>query len=353
MPFDSIINFLDLVVVSIASDIVPITGENRILAYYGLEQLNKSPRPGLQALIKTTGFEGPLNISNIVFGIGPRINAAGRLDDAKKAVRMLISETADLAKGNADILHEKNIDRKAIDKQITAEALLMLQSDPAEQHKVTTVLCNEKWHKGVIGIVASRLLDHYYRPTILLSNSGGMIGGSARSVKGFDIYEAIRQCSDLLEQFGGHMYAAGLSLLPENLEPFKKRFEEVVRASITPEQLIPEIEVDAIIRLKDITPSLYKILSQFSPFGPENMYPVFMTTHVSSNGRTRIVGDNHLKLGIKDGEMFSAEAIAFQKGDLYPALAEGRSFDICYAIEENNYNDRKSIQLNVKEIKLN
>ncbi len=352
MPFESLISFLDLVAISIASDIVPITGENRVLAYFGLEQLNKAPRPGLKALIETTGYEGQLNISNIVFGIGPRINAAGRLDDAKKAVRMLISETAEHAKDSAGILHDKNIDRKEIDKQITKEAMLMLESDPSEKNKVTTVLCNDDWHKGVIGIVASRLIDHYYRPTILLAKSNGMISGSARSVKGFDIYEAIRQCNDLLEQFGGHMYAAGLSLLPENLEKFKIRFEEVVRSLIKPEQLIPEVEVDAIIRLKDITPSLFNILKQFSPFGPQNMYPVFMTPDVYSNGKTRIVGENHLKLGVKDSELFHADAIAFQKGEYFEPLSAGKTFDICYAIEENHFNDMTSIQLNVKEIKL-
>lgn len=353
MPFESVAHFLDLVAISIASDIVPMTGENRILAYYGLEQLNKDPRPGLKALIATTGFEGPLSISNIVFGIGPRINAAGRLDDAKNAVRMLISQTEEHAKNGADILQGKNTDRKEIDKQITVSALAMLNDDPLEKNKVTTVLFHEDWHKGVIGIVASRLIDHYYRPTILLAQSNGLISGSARSVKGFDIYEAIKQCSNLLEQFGGHMYAAGLSLLPENLEKFKMRFEEVVRELIKPEQLIPEIEVDAIIRLKDISPSFYNIIKQFSPFGPQNMHPVFMTQQVWNNGRSKIVGDNHLKLGVKDNDLFNADAIAFQKGDFYNSISNGNTFDICYALEENFFNDLKTIQLNVKEIRMN
>jgi single-stranded-DNA-specific exonuclease len=353
IPVEKIIPYLDLVVVSIASDIVPITGENRVLAFYGIEQLNKNPRPGLKALIEIAGYEGKLNISNIVFGLGPRINAAGRMDDANKAVRMLIAETVEHAKDGADVLHEKNVDRKEVDKKITSDALHILQTDPETENRVSTVLCSSEWHKGVIGIVASRMLDHYYRPTILLTESAGMLYGSARSVKNFDIYEAIKACADLLEQFGGHMYAAGLSLKPENFELFRKRFDDVVRASIKPEQLIPEIEIDAAISLKDITPTFNNIIKQFAPFGPLNMDPIFMSAELLNNGKSRIVGDNHLKLGLKDNERFNAEGIAFQKGVFYNAINNGARFDICYTIEENHYRDITSLQLNVRDIKLN
>ncbi|MFI5171208.1 MAG: single-stranded-DNA-specific exonuclease RecJ, partial [Chitinophagales bacterium] len=321
IPIERILHLLDLVVVSIASDIVPITGENRVLAYHGLQQLNNNPRPGFKALIEITGYEIPLNISNIVFGLGPRINAAGRMDDANKAVKMLIADSVEKAKNGADILQEKNVNRKEIDKKITNDAMLMMQNDPLTNEKVTTVLFSDEWHKGVIGIVASRLIDHYYKPTILLTSSGGMLFGSARSIKNFDIYEAILECSDLLEQFGGHMFAAGLSLLPENLEKFKIRFEEVVRKRIKPEQLIPEIEIDSTLELKDITPTLNKILKQFAPFGPKNMLPVFMSSSLKSNGRSKIVGDNHLKLGLKDNNFFNADAIAFQKGNFYDMIS--------------------------------
>ena len=353
IPIEKIIPLLDLVVVSIASDIVPIDGENRVLAFCGLEQLNKDPRPGLKALIEIAGFSTPLSISNIVFGLGPRINAAGRMDDANKAVRMLISDTVEKAKNGADILQEKNVDRKEIDKKITLDAIRMLQEDENVANKVTTVLCSSEWHKGVVGIVASRLLDHYYRPTILLTESNGMLFGSARSVKNFDIYEAIKTCSDLLEQFGGHMYAAGLSLLPENLEKFKIRFEEAVRATIKPEQLIPEIEIDSKLELKDITPTFNNIIKQFAPFGPQNMYPVFMSSKLKNSGRSKIVGDNHLKLSIKDSNLYNVEGIAFQKGNYFNEIAKGLSFDLCYTIEENNFRDTISLQLNVREIKIN
>lgn len=344
---------LDLVVISIASDIVPIIGENRILAFYGLEILNRNPRPGILALMKVSGIAPPVSISNIVFGLGPRINAAGRLDDAKQAVRMLLSEAEIDAQDNADGLQEHNNNRREIDKQITAEALAMLDNDPDAPNKKTTVLCSANWHKGVVGIVASRVLDSYYRPTIMLTHSNGMIAGSARSVKGFDIYEAIKECSDLLEQFGGHMYAAGVTLKPENLEAFKIKFEKVVSERILPEQLIPEIEIDAEINLSDIAPSFFNILKQFAPFGPGNLHPVFMTTNVMSNGRTKMVGNGHLKLGLKDNRMFAADAIAWQQGDLYDKVSQNKPFDLCYTIEENIFNNTTSLQLNVRELRFN
>ncbi len=353
IPVEQIISYLDLVVVSIASDIVPIMGENRILAFYGLEQLNKNPRPGLKALIDITGYTPPLNISNIVFGLGPRINAAGRMDDANKAVRMLIADTVSNARDGAGELQDKNVDRKAVDKRITANALTMLEQDPLTPGRVSTVLTSDEWHKGVIGIVASRLLDHYYRPTILLAESNGMLFGSARSVKNFDIYEAIKACSDLLDQFGGHMYAAGLSMQKDKFEQFRDRFDAVVRERIRPDQLIPEIEIDATLQLKDINAPFFNILRQFAPFGPHNMEPVFISEQVRNSGRSKIVGDGHLKLSVKDVSRASAEAIAFQKGHYYDAIATGGPFDICYTIEENTYRDLTSLQLNVRDLKVN
>lgn len=353
IPVEQIISYLDLVVVSIASDIVPIMGENRILAYYGLEQLNKNPRPGLKALIDITGYTPPLNISNIVFGLGPRINAAGRMDDANKAVRMLIADTVDLARDGAGELHGKNVDRKEVDKRITGEALSFLQNDPLTKDRVSTVLTGDGWHKGVIGIVASRLLDHYYRPTILLAESNGMLFGSARSVKNFDIYEAIKSCSELLEQFGGHMFAAGLSMKKENYEAFRDKFDEVVRATIRPDQLIPEIEIDATLLLEDIQPSFQNIVKQFAPFGPHNMEPVFMSEQVQNTGRSKIVGDGHLKLSVRDRSRYTVDGIAFQKGNFFPFISGGKPFDICYTIEENTYRDITSIQMNIRDLKIN
>jgi len=339
-------------VVSIASDIVPIMGENRILAYYGLEQLNKNPRPGLKALIEIAGYTPPLNISSIVFGLGPRINAAGRMDDANKAVRMLISDSVSDARDGAGELQDKNVDRKAVDKRITADALNMLQQDPLTEQRVSTVLHGGDWHKGVIGIVASRLLDHFYRPTILLAESNGMLHGSARSVKNFDIYEAIKSCSDLLEQFGGHMYAAGLTMQKDNFEKFRDRFDEVVRARIKPEQLIPEIEIDAVVTLSDINQPFYKILKQFAPFGPNNMEPVFMTEQVRNTGRSKIVGDGHLKVSVKDVSKAIADGIAWQKGHHFDRIATGSPFDICYTLEENTFRDMTNLQMLVKDIRI-
>lgn len=352
LPIETIVPYLDLVVVSIASDIVPLTGENRVLAHFGLIQLNKNPRPGLKALIEISGYEGQLSISNIVFGIGPRINAAGRMDDANKAVSMLISETVEQAKNGADVLQDKNVDRKEIDKKITADALNILALDPDSNDRVSTVIWSADWHKGVIGIVASRLLDHYYRPTILLTESKGMLYGSARSVKNFDIYEAIKSCSELLDQFGGHMYAAGLSMKPENFELFKEKFEATVKATIKPEQLIPEIEIDAHLNLDDITHKFNNTIKQFAPFGPLNMEPIFMSDNLLNNGRSKIVGDNHLKLGVKDRNSSNADGIAFQKGEFHTAISSGARFALCYTIEENYYKEIKSLQLNVRDIKL-
>lgn len=353
IPEPEVFHLLDLVVISIASDIVPIIGENRIMAYYGIEKLNTNPRPGIKALMQVSGIAAPVSVTDIVFGLGPRINAAGRLDDAKEAVRMLLATEVSAAQVDADGLQEHNNNRKEIDKQITAEVLAMLEADPATPGKKSTVLFSDTWHKGIVGIVASRVMEHYYRPTILLTQSNGLLTGSARSVKGFDLYEAISACGDLLEQYGGHMFAAGITLKPENLEPFQLKFEQVVSERILPGQLIPEILIDAEINFSDITPGFYKILKQFAPFGPGNMHPVFSTANVMSNDRTRTVGNGHLKLTVQDSKKIVADAIAWNMGHLYERVLKRNSFNICYTIEENVYNNLTTLQLNIRDINFN
>ncbi|MFN4880544.1 MAG: single-stranded-DNA-specific exonuclease RecJ [Bacteroidota bacterium] len=349
ISFDELTPYLDLVVVSIASDIVPITGENRTLAYFGLKQLNESPREGLKALLETAVSRKEISVSDIVFIIGPRINAAGRIDDAKNAVRLLLSETQFTAGSNAELLNQKNTERRQFDMDITKEALAILQEDIYDQRK-STVIYREHWHKGVIGIVASRLTEVHYKPTIVLTQSNGVAAGSARSIAGFDIYSAIKECGDLLEQFGGHMYAAGLTLKLENVDKFIKRFEEVVSATIDENLLTPEIVVDDEIQLKDITPSFYNILKQFAPFGPGNMKPVFVTRNLTDTGYSRVVGNDHLKISLKDKDNYSGNGIAFGMAH-FEELVRDEPVDIVYTIEENEWRNVVRIDLMIKDIK--
>ncbi|MEP7127210.1 MAG: single-stranded-DNA-specific exonuclease RecJ [Chitinophagales bacterium] len=350
LPDESYLKYLDFVVVSIASDIVPITGENRVLAFYGLEKINKQPSEGLRALMQTNVTKKEFTISDLVFVIGPRINAAGRMDDARNAVKLLISESAHLAVGNAEVLNKHNIDRREFDASITEEALAMLQDDPGQTGKRSTVLFQPHWHKGVIGIVASRLIDKWYRPTIILTESNGLATGSARSVAGFDIYEAILSCGDLLEQFGGHMFAAGLTMRIENLSAFTQRFEEVVSSTIEERYLTPEIEINAILEMEDITPKFYSMLKQFAPFGPQNMKPVFMTSGVEDTNWSRIVGTDHLKFSLKKG-IGSLNGIGFGMGSFLPLVKSKQPFDICYNLDENEWNDKKRIEMTVKDVR--
>lgn len=351
IPFAELEKYLDLVAVSIAADIVPITGENRILTYYGLQWLNKNPRPGIKAILELSNFKKQLTVSDIVFTIGPRINAAGRIEDARKAVELLIAANQEIANDAGKNINGKNIERRAIDISITEHALKMVTQDKDFANKKTTVLFHPEWHKGVIGIVASRLTEKYYRPTVILTQSNGLVTGSARSVKDFDIYNAIEECNVLLEQYGGHKYAAGLTLKLENLTAFQQKFEEVVSSTIAEHLLVQEIEIDAIIKLNDITPSFYKILKQLGPFGPGNMTPVFKSEGVFSDGYAKIVGKNHLKLRISSPEKISYDAIAFQFGSYFHDISKNR-FDICYTIEENLWQGETSLQLNVKDIKM-
>lgn len=354
MPFSQLEQYLDLVAISIAADIVPITGENRILVYYGLQRLNREPRPGIKAILELSGFKrDELTINDIVFTIAPRINAAGRIESGTKAVELLISRNEDLAGFLGDDINDQNNTRKNLDQLITDQALQQIEDNEDFKNRKSTVLYNPEWHKGVIGIVASRLTDRYYRPTIVLTKSNGMVSGSARSVKDFDVYNAIESCSDLLEQFGGHMYAAGLTMREENVDAFREKFEAIVSTTIEEKMLTREIEIDAELSLTDITGSFYNILKQFAPFGPGNLSPIFRSSGVRDNGRGRVVGNNHLKLTLtQEGNQPGVyDGIAFQLGHHHPMVEQQEAFDVVYHIEENNFNNRITLQLNIKDLK--
>ena len=357
-PIEEVYELLDYVAVSIAADIVPITGENRVLAYFGLIQLNKNPRPGIAAVLRQAeqknALERELTISDLVFLIGPRINAAGRLEKASDSVRLLLATNSEHAEKLAASINDLNVKRREFDNAITEEALRMIDADEKMRNAKSTVIFNENWHKGVIGIVASRLTDSYYRPTIVLTRSGNLITGSARSIKNFDIYDAIDDCSDLLEHFGGHKYAAGLSLKPENLEKFSERFEKYVSEHLEEDDLTPELNVDIEMDFTNITPKFVRILKQFAPFGPGNLSPVFLTKNVVDAGFSRAVGNRkHLKLSVmqQGNTDFVFPGIAFQKGDLYERIHDKEPFTMCYYIEENFWQGKTTLQLNVKDIK--
>ena len=353
LPFESISIYLDLVAISIACDIVHITGENRVLAHYGLQQINNKPCIGVKALMGAAGKTTAYTISDVVFLLGPRINAAGRIDDAKHAVELLIACHEDDAQIKGELINVKNIERKEYDLSITEDALSMIDNDAILIARKSTVVYNEGWHKGVIGIVASRLTEKYYRPTIVLTRSNGHVAGSARSVRGYDLYEALCLCSDLLLQFGGHKYAAGLTMMPENVPAFINRFEEVVSATIPDELLIPEIQIEAELELKQIDSKFFRILQQFAPFGPENMSPVFLSRNVRLRGNAGLVGNQHIKLLVEHPGSPVFEAIAFNQGEHLDSINSGQPFDICYCIEENNWREKRSIQLNIKGIRFN
>lgn len=343
--------YLDLLAVSIASDIVPLTGENRILAYYGLKKLNKSPRPGLQALINLCKNKQELTISGIVFGIGPRINAAGRMDHAGAAVDLLLANSIEEAEALASSIDVQNDARRNFDISITEEALEMISADKTLMSAKSTVLFKNDWHKGVIGIVASRCIERYYKPTVILTESNDMATGSARSVDGFDVYQAIAECADLLEQFGGHKYAAGVTLPTKNVEAFKARFEEVVARNITQEQMKPVIKADTVIFLDEINDRFYQIISQMAPFGPKNMQPVFVSENVYASN-ARVLKDAHLKLTVKqDGTDASFDAIGFGLGDYMDLVDCGMRFHMAYTIEVNDFRGMRTLQLMIKDIK--
>ena len=358
---DLLFSKLDLVAISIAADIVPITGENRILACHGLKIINTSPSIGVKTILEVAGKTTPVDITDLVFIVGPRINAAGRMTTGRNAVEMLISTDDTRAIEFAGLINDNNLERKTIDKQITEHALTKIAADETLKKAKTTVLFDETWHKGVIGIVASRLTEHYYRPTILLTASNGKATGSARSVRDFDVYEAIEACSHLLEQFGGHKYAAGLTLKVENIEAFRQQFEEVVSRRITEEHLIPSLQIDEeidfdVLNVKsgESFPKFYRILKQLAPFGPGNLSPLFIARKVSFDlSTTRVVGDAHLKLTVfqKSNPGLKLSGIGFSLAKHYPVIEKGNEFDILFALEENEWNGNISLQLNVKDIK--
>ena len=365
IPFENLIQYLDLVVISIASDIVDITGENRILAHFGLKLINARPRPGLEALLRYSAmmknddglggcvFSRELTITDLVFMIGPRINAAGRIESGKNSVRLLITKNLDEAKRVAEQINAHNTERKTLDSQATQQAMEMIAGSAKLRQARSTVIYHPTWHKGVIGIVASRLTETYYRPTIVLTLSNGLVTGSARSVKDFDVYEAVDACSDLLEHFGGHKFAAGLSLKPENLDAFLERFEATVSERLAGIELVPEVEIDESLPLSAINSRFFNILKQFAPFGPGNMAPLFMTKGVVDAGGSRIVGKNHLKLSVVHPEIAGGpfSAIAFQQGEQFGLIEKQIPFNICYHVEENEWNGAVNIQLNIKDIK--
>ena len=355
IPFNKLKKYLDLVAVSIASDIVPITGENRILAHFGLKQLNTNPSIGLKTIIDSSGLATKeINISDVVFKIGPRINASGRIYSGKEAVELMSATDLQFAVTKCAEINEYNQTRKELDKGITEEAIQQILDSEELRNKKTTVLYKPEWHKGVIGIVASRLIEKYYRPTVILTKSNGFVTGSARSVFEFDLYAAIESCRDILENFGGHMYAAGLTLKEENLPEFMRRFEAFVEENIKDDQLIPQINIDSQLKFSDISPKFFRILDRFKPFGPENMRPLFYTENVKDAGSSRLVGKDldHLKLDlIDDSSSYPMPGIAFSMKQFNDHLKKSRPLDICYSIEENHFMNMRTIQLMIKDMK--
>ncbi len=355
IPVIELYDLLDLVAVSIAADIVPVTGENRVLAFYGLKKLNENPSMGLKTIMNLSNIgNSKLTLSDVVFKIGPRLNASGRIEHGKRSVDLLVMSDASESFELGEEIDSFNEIRKKLDRDITQEALNMIQHDPMHTERVSTVLYNRDWHKGVVGIVASRLTEHHYRPTIILTESNGMATGSARSVHGFDLYEAIGQCSDLLESYGGHMYAAGLTMRIDNIPEFTRRFEEIVAQSITEEQKVEIFKADSRLLLSDINDKFFRILKQFEPFGPGNSRPVFISSNIVDSGRGRCVGkeNEHLKLDITEPNNSAncIPAIAFNQAQMVEVLKQGLPFDILYTISENEYRGRKNLQLLIKDI---
>ncbi|MBO6169875.1 MAG: single-stranded-DNA-specific exonuclease RecJ [Bacteroidales bacterium] len=356
VPFESLVPLLDLLVVSIASDLVTMVGENRTLAHFGLKQLNENPHKGLLAMINLSNLEpGHITIDDIVFKIGPRINAAGRMESGRLAVELLTAEDVDQAMFIGEKINENNNDRKNIDREVTKEALEMVESGSCLAKENATIVYNPRWSKGIVGIVASRLVEAYYKPTVVLTKSNGFVTGSARSVQGFDLYEAIESCADLLENFGGHVYAAGLTLKEENVQEFASRLDKFIAGKITTEMLVPVVDIDARLDFSQITPKFFRILKQFQPFGPGNNNPVFVTENVydAGNGRKVGAGGMHLKLDlIQESQPYhQIAAIAFNMAEYYDYIKSGNPLDVCYSIVENYYRGNSTIQLRVRDLR--
>lgn len=355
IPFSDLEPLLDLLALSIASDIVPITSENRILAYYGLKQLNSHPSIGVKSILEVCGLsDKEISISDIVFKIGPRINASGRMKLATESVELMVSNDMNFAREKSDTINEYNNDRKDLDKNITDEAIRLIASNEEYSRRKSIVVYKPDWHKGVIGIVASRLAEEFYKPAVVLTFSNGLASGSARSVPGFDVYKAIDSCRDILENFGGHRYAAGLSMKAENVPLFEQRMEAYVASTITEEQMLPLIDIDSVLTFSDITPRFINTLKQFSPFGPGNTKPVFATLNVKDAGPSRLVGkdQDHLKLDLTDDSSTTImNGIAFGMGRHFGDLKARKPLDVCYTIEENNFSGSTTIQLLIKSIR--
>lgn len=346
-------DLFDLLVISIGCDIVQMTGENRTMAYFGLQQINEGKaRLGINALIKRSGKEYPVSIGDLVFGAGPMINAAGRLSDAKEAVKLLLSTDKEEASYFAESLHSKNLTRREQDRSISKEAAELFESLENHKEKKSIVLFQEHWHKGVVGISASKIVDKYHRPTIILTASGESAVGSARSVPGFDIHHAIGECADLLENYGGHQFAAGLSLKRENLEAFCHKFEEVVASNIKEEELQPEIHISGELHFNKITSGFWNIIKQFAPFGPGNRRPIFISKEIQDTGESRIVKEEHLKLSIKQTDSQTMKGIGFWMGDQYEKLQKGKC-NICYVLETNHWKGKTTLNINLKDLKRN
>lgn len=351
MPADTPFEYLDLLATAIAADIVPITGENRILAFHGLIKANKQPNFGIRALTKLSGLQKELQITNLVFMIAPRVNAAGRMDDATKAVRMFIARSETEAMEYAEMLHSDNTDRKEADSSITSEALAMIMENSDWKDRKSTVVYKPDWHKGVVGIVASRIIEHFYRPTVVLTQSGDYVAGSARSVPGFNLYEAIHACREHLLGYGGHFAAAGMTMEKNQVDPFREKFEAVVAASIPPSLLIPEIIIDSVLSFKDITGSFYNILCQMEPFGPENPGPVFMAKEVMNTGWSKIVKEQHIKFSLKQNQVIMS-GIGFGLAAKFPLLEKNEPLDIVFRVDENEWNGSRTLQLRMIDFRL-
>ena len=361
LPFSEIEYLLDLVMVAIGADIVSVMGENRVMAHYGLKKLNEQPRVGFKELLKLAKKEGKLTVTDVVFTIAPRINAAGRIKTGNKAVELLLTDTVEAAEVIGKEINNYNTERRVLDKDITEQALNQIRNDEWLLNAQSTVVFNKSWHKGVVGIVASRLIETFYRPTIVLTESNGQAVGSARSVKDFNVYNAIEQCSDLITQFGGHFYAAGMTMPVENVPAFKLKFNQVVSDTITKEQQQSKIEITDVIEFRDIfeaernvIPKFYRVLKQFSPFGPDNMHPVFVSKNVEISGSARLLKDEHLKLKVMQADYpdIEIDAIGFGLGEFYNQV-QNKTFDIAYTIDENNWRGKSTLQLMIKDIKIN
>lgn len=344
LPEESYYCYLDLVATAIAADIVPISGENRTLAFHGLKKVNANPNHGIKALIQLSEVRKPLSINNLVFMIAPRVNAAGRMDDARKAVQMFIAGSFEEALSYACLLHADNSDRKEADSNITEEALAIIESDALLINRRSTVVFQPHWHKGVVGIVASRLIEKYYRPTIVLTKSGEVVAGSARSVSGFNLYEAIHACREHLLGYGGHFAAAGMTLLPDQVEPFSLKFEQIVSSTIDPHCLIPQVTIDSEVHFRDLTAPFHRILAQMEPFGPENTRPVFIARRVFDSGYSKIVKDHHIKFALRQDNL-PFNGIGFNMAKKFSELTAGKPVDIVFTLDENEWNGEKHLQL--------